>query len=431
MEGIEGPVIAGLDTHKREHSLCLLDGLGRKVFEGFFPADEKGYESVAEAIGDPGDCVVVGIECTMTYGAGICRHLVSKGYNVVEVLNPEKKGRRRAGEGKDDLGDAERAARAAIAGKHTSTPKAGDGWVEALRCLTVSRKAAVKSSTAAVNAVKSLITSAPEHVRKRFSDMGTKEMMASLSRKRTKSDVVEEGLFASLRSLALMWTECQKQADEAKGRMEELLEENAPALLAIDGCGPMSAAALAIAAGDNPDRMGSKHSFAALCGVSPVAASTAEKAVTRYRLNRGGNRQANCALYHIAISRMKNDERTKAYVTKRRADGKSMKEAQRCLKRYISNEVYRALLNPRDVPEQKGPALRELRTSLGFTQRNVAFLLGVNQACVSNMELGRKRGRELETRYEELLGKLSGRVGPAASSGLAKRRVAEKGLDRQ
>ena len=128
---------------------------------------------------------------------------------------------------------------------------------------------------------------------------------------------------------------------------------------------------------------------------------------------------------------MRNDERTKAYVAKRRADGKSVKETLRCLKRYISNEVYRALLNPRDVPEQKGPALRELRTSLGFTQRNVAFLLGVNQACVSNMELGRKRDRELETRYEELLGKLSDRVGPAASSGLAKRRAAEKGLDRQ
>lgn len=417
MEGIRGPVIAGLDTHKKEHSLCLLDGLGRKVFEGFFPADEKGYAAIADAIGDPEGCIVVGVECTMTYGAGVCRHLVAKGYNVVEVLNPEKKKKRRPGENKNDLEDAERAARTAIEGKYTSTPKAGDGWVEALRCLTVSRRAAVKASTAAVNAVKALLTSAPEHVKKQFSGMGTKAMMSSLSRKRTKKDVVEEGLFASLRGLALMWTECQKQADEAEGRMGELLEENAPALLAIEGCGPLSAAALAVAAGDNPDRMGSKHSFAALCGVSPVDASSAD--VKRHRLNRGGNRQANCALYRIAVSRMKNDERTKAYAAKRKTDGKSKKETLRCLKRYISNEVYKALLNPRDVPGQRGPALRELRISLGLTQGDVAPLLGVSQPNLSALELSKKKSRNLEMRYEELLNKLAKEEDPVASARFA------------
>ncbi|MGN0077374.1 MAG: IS110 family transposase [Coriobacteriales bacterium] len=425
MEGVIGPVIAGLDTHKKEHSLCLLDGLGRKVFEGFFPANERGYAAIAEAIGDPQGCIVVGVECTMTYGAGVCRHLVAKGYNVVEVLNPEKKRKRRPGDNKNDLEDAERAARTAIEGKYTSTPKAGDGWVEALRCLTVSRRAAVKASTAAANAVKALLTSAPEHVKKQFSGMGAKEMMTSLSRKRTKKDVVEEGLFASLRSLALMWTECQKQADEAKERMGELLEENAPALLAIEGCGPMSAAALAVAAGDNPDRMGSKHSFAALCGVSPVDASSAD--VKRHRLNRGGNRQANCALYHIAVSRLKYDERTKAYAAKRKADGKSKKETLRCLKRYISNEVYRALLNPRDVPEQRGPVLRELRISLGLTQREVAPLLNLSQANVSALELGRKRSRALEMRYGELLDNLAKQEDPVASARLAVEQNSRKG----
>ena len=128
MEGIRGPVIAGLDTHKKEHALCLLDGLGRKVFEGLFPADERGYAAVAEAIGEPGGCIVVGVECTMTYGAGLSRHLASKGYNVVAVLNPEKRRKRRPGEDKSDLEDAERAARSAIEGKYVSTPKAGDGF---------------------------------------------------------------------------------------------------------------------------------------------------------------------------------------------------------------------------------------------------------------------------------------------------------------
>ena len=409
MEGIKGPVIAGLDTHKKEHALCLLDGLGRKVFEGLFPADERGYAAVAEAIGEPGGCIVVGVECTMTYGAGLSRHLASKGYNVVEVLNPEKK-KRRPGEDKSDLEDAERAARAAIAGEHTSTPKAGDGWVEALRCLTASRRVAVKASTAAINAAKSLLVSAPEHVRRRYGRMGNAEMMASLSRKRTKRDVVEEGLFAALRSLALMWTECQRQAGEAEARMEAILRDNAPALLAIDGCAALTASALAVAAGDNPERMGSKHSFAALCGVSPVQASSGD--VKRHRLNRGGNRQANCALYQIVFSRMKHDESTRAYMEKRKAEGKSRKEAIRCLKRYVANEVYRALLSPKDVPEPKGPALRELRISLGLAQREVAPLLHVSQAKVSAIERAATRNPRFDRRYEEVLRQLAAQDDP-------------------
>ena len=409
MEGIRGPVIAGVDTHKKEHALCLLDGWGRKVFGGFFPASERGYAAVAEAIGEPESCVVVGIECTMTYGAGLSRYLVSKGYNVVEVLSPEKK-KRRPGEDKNDLEDAERAARAAIAGEHTSTPKAGDGWVEALRCLTASRRAAVKASTAAVNAAKGLLVSAPEHVRKQYGKMGNAEMMASLSRKRTKKDIVEEGLFAALRNLALMWTECQKQAGEAEARMEAILKDNAPSLLAINGCGVLTASALAVAAGDNPERMGSKHSFAALCGVSPVDASTGD--VKRHRLNRGGNRQANSALYQIVFSRMRHDGRTKAYMEKRKAEGKSRKETIRCLKRYVANEVYRALLNPKDVPEPKGPALRELRISLGLAQREVAPLLHVSQAKVSAIERTVTRSPRLEKRYEEALTQLAAQDDP-------------------
>ncbi|MGN0038138.1 MAG: IS110 family transposase [Coriobacteriales bacterium] len=417
MEDICGPVIAGLDTHKKEHSLCLLDGLGRKVFEGFFPASEKGYAAIAEAIGDPKDCIVVGIECTMTYGAGVCRHLVSKGYNVVEVLNPEKKRKRRPGESKDDLGDAERAARTAIAGKHTSTPKAGDGWVEATRCLMVSRRSAVKASTAATNAAKALLTSAPEHIRREYSGMGDEKMMASLSRKRTKKDVVEEALFAALRNLALMWTECQKQADEAKGRIAALMEEHAPALLAIEGCGPLTAATLAVAAGDNPERMGSKDSFAALCGTSPVEASSGD--VKRHRLNQGGNRQANCALHQIVISRVKHDERTKRYVEKRKAQGKSKKEILRCLKRYVANEVYKALLKPKDVPEPKGPELREIRLSLGLAQREVAPFLNASPSTVSDIELGKRRNLKLERKYEELLRGFASQEDPVASARLA------------
>lgn len=404
MEESRGLVVAGVDTHKKEHALCLLDGWGRKVFEGFFPANSKGYSEIAEAIGDPEDCIVVGIECTMSYGAGLCRHLTRKGFNVVEVLHPEKK-RRRRGSDKSDPEDAERAARAAVAGRYTSTPKSGDGWVKAARCLMASRKLAVKTCTAAVNVAKGLLTSAPEHIRAKYAEMGVESMMASLSRKRVKENCVEDALYASLRSLAGMWLESRKQADEAESRIAELVDENAPALVAIEGCGALTAAALAIAAGDNPERMGGKDSFAALCGTSPVETSSGE--VKRHRLNQGGNRQANCALHQIVLSRMKHDERTKAYMEKRKAEGKSSKEVKRCLKRYVANEVYRALMNPLDVPESQGFKLRELRKSLGLSQAEAASMLLTSRTVVSEIECGRKRHLKLEEQYCRALEKLA------------------------
>lgn len=132
-------VIAGVDTHKDVHVLCLLDGLGRKIRSGSFRADPEGYDRLAEAIGDPGSCLVVGVEGTASYGAGLTRRLVELGYNVVEVLRP-KRDKARPGEGKSDPLDAERAARKAASGRGCSVPKSQDGWVEAVRQLYVARR---------------------------------------------------------------------------------------------------------------------------------------------------------------------------------------------------------------------------------------------------------------------------------------------------
>lgn len=309
MEQARGPVVAGIDTHKKKHALCLLDGWGRKTFESFFSADEKGYAEIAEAIGNPEDCIVVGIEGTMSYGAGVCRYLVEKGYPVVEVLGPES-ARKKKGANKDDLKDAERAARTAIAGDHVSVPKSGSGWVEGVRALMAARRLAVKTSTAATNAVKALLVTAPEPVKAKYAGMDTESMMKSLSRKRTKEDPIQNALYDSLRSLARMWNEAREQVDALESEIEDLMNENAPALMAMEGCGAVTGAQLAITAGDNPERMKSKSSFAALCGVSPVEASSGEK--VRHRLNQGGDRQANCALTQIVLSRMQHDERTKS-----------------------------------------------------------------------------------------------------------------------
>ena len=142
-------VIAGVDTHKDVHVLCLLDGLGRKIWSGSFGADPEGYDRLAEAIGDPGSCMVVGVEGTASYGAGLTRRLVELGYNVVEVFRP-KRDKVRPGEGKSDPLDAERAARKAASGRGCSVPKSQDGWVEAVRQLYVARRLAVATSTSCV-----------------------------------------------------------------------------------------------------------------------------------------------------------------------------------------------------------------------------------------------------------------------------------------
>lgn len=169
--------------------------------------------------------------------------------------------------------------------------------------------------------------------------------------------------------------------------MKRVLEANAPALLTIYGCGTVSAAALAVAGGGNPERLRSEAEFASLCGVAPLLASSGK--TERHRLSRGGDRRANRALYQIAVTRMSHDQRTKDYVGKRKRDGESKKEAIRCLKRYIAREVFRALRSPLEI---KGPSwkdLRPARQTLGITLVEAGKALNVGFQRVSYAETGR------------------------------------------
>ena len=109
-------------------------------------------------------------------------------------------------------------------------------------------------------------------------------------------------------------------------------------LLSLYGVGVDSAAALLVAAGDNPERIRSEAAWAHLCGVAPIEASSGK--VTRHRLDRGGDRQANAALWRIVMCRMRNEPRTRAYVERRTAEGRSKLEIMRVLKRYVAREVY-------------------------------------------------------------------------------------------
>ena len=216
-------VIAGVDTHKDVHVLCLLDGLGRKIRSGSFGADPEGYDRLAEAIGDPGGCLVVGVEGTASYGAGLTRRLVELGYNVVEVLRP-KRDKARPGEGKSDPLDAERAARKAASGRGCSVPKSQDGWVEAVRQLYVARRLAVATSTSCVACAKSMLTTAPGALRERFRGCERpKDLMPLLARGRKAASALEESVLASLRSVAAVWKEARSQVESCDARIRALL----------------------------------------------------------------------------------------------------------------------------------------------------------------------------------------------------------------
>ena len=358
--------------------------------------------------------MVVGVEGTASYGAGLTRRLVELGYNVVEVLRP-KRDKARPGEGKSDPLDAERAARKAASGKGCSVPKSQDGWVEAVRQLYVARRLAVATSTSCVACAKSMLTTAPGALRERFRGCERpKDLMPLLARRRKAGDALEESVLASLRSVAAVWKEARSQVESLDARIRALLEANAPALLGVEGCGTTTAAALVVAAGDNPGRLKSEAAFSMLCGASPIPASSGK--TDRHRLNRGGNRQANWALYEIAIKRMAYDEGTKRYVARRTSEGKSRREAIRCLKRYIAREVYRVLMDPNpDGAAPEGPELAKMRKAMRVTQRQAAAELGLSAATLGHLEHGRRRSTKLERRYYELLCELKGAVPQTAS----------------
>lgn len=389
---VAGKRFAGVDTHAGEHALCVLDCLGRVELRAEFPADAAGYEALAAALGDPAGVACVGVEGTASYGAGLARHLLSAGFAVMEVLRPGRRGARR-GRGKSDPADAERAARQALAGEDLSEPKSQDGWVDSLRWLLAAREGAVRAATAAANRALGLLVTAPEGLRARWRGEPTEAVMRALSELADPADP----RLAALAAIGREWALARSDAASLEASMRGLLEEGCPALLTMPGCGPVSAAALAVAAGDNPGRMRSEASFAALCGASPVEASSGR--VARHRLNRGGDRAANAALHTIALNRERNDERTRAYVERRTAEGKSRREIRRCVKRYVAREAYRALTRPRDVPEHPGPALAAARRAAGVTQAAAAGALGCSPQALSALERGRRRSPALAARY--------------------------------
>ncbi|HET6659773.1 MAG TPA: IS110 family transposase [Rubrobacter sp.] len=345
-------VVLGVDTHLDFHVTVALDRLGRRLGEVKVPTTAEGYKRVLRWAKSFGSVRCAGIEGTSSYGAGLARHLKAAGIAVVEVERPKRRHLRRRG--KSDPIDAEAAARTVLAGQAAGEPKSGDGRAEMIRTLRSARQSAVKAKSQAANQLQSFVVTAPEQLRHRLRGLSTKELVATAARFRPGNDPedVEAATRFAMRSVARRYQVLSEEIAELDAHLHRLVAEAAPGLTSLQAIGTHHAATLLVLAGDNPERLNSEASFASLCGVSPVEASSGK--VVRHRLNRGGNRDANRALHMICVVRMGSDERTRRYVARRTAEGKSKWEIMRCLKRYIAREVYRVLLSSAAERPQSG-----------------------------------------------------------------------------
>ena len=235
--------------------------------------------------------------------------------------------------------DAEAAARAVLSGRATAIPKSGDGPVEAIRSLETAHESAVHDRVEAINQFKSMMFRAPNSFRDVFTTKTFHHQLNAAVRFRTThDDLVEQELRVALKMLAQRIRFLEGQIDDIESRLRPIIAEHYPALLGLHGVGPHSAAQLLIAAGDNADRLHSDAAFAKLCAACSQPASSGK--TVRYRLDRGGSRKANRALYRIVIVRMRHDEATRRYVARRVEEGKTKSEIIRCLKRFVAREIF-------------------------------------------------------------------------------------------
>ncbi|KGJ22933.1 MULTISPECIES: IS110 family transposase [Paracoccus] len=332
-------IVGGVDTHKDLHVAAVVDNHDRILGTSSFAATRQGYRQMLAWMRSLGQLQRVGIESTGSYGAGLLRFLQAAGIEVLEITAPDRQDRRRRGKN-DDL-DAQNAAHAALAGARTVTPRTRDGMVESLRVLKACRKTAVTARRVALQMIHNTIVCAPDILRDQLRHMTRMQLVRTLAAWRpdlTAYREVEAAYRISLKSLARRYIELHDEIADLDMMIKAIVEDLAPELVARNSIGHNGAAQLLLTAGDNPERLKSEASFAALCGASPVPASSGK--TVRHRLNRGGDRAANSALHIIAIGRLRTDEKTKTYVARRIAEGHSKLEAIRSLKRYIAREVF-------------------------------------------------------------------------------------------
>ncbi|MGH2688034.1 MAG: IS110 family transposase [Actinomycetota bacterium] len=344
-------VVIGVDTHKDRHAAVAVDGLGGRLGELFVDATIAGYAELVTWAEAHGRIVAFGVEGAGSYGIGLARFLRRYGIKAIEVCRPPRRQERRLA-GKNDTIDAEHAARAVLAGTATATPKLADGAVEAIRLVKIVRDTAVKAQSQAIITLKATSVTGSEELRAELKPLTDFALVTTCAAFDTADDLSDPGdaMRHALGSLARRWLELHEEIKVHTRHLKALTAAAAPKLTEAFGIGFDTAAELLVTAGDNTDRVRSEAAFAKLCGACPIPASSGK--TTRHRLNRGGNRQANAALYRAVIVRMRWHEPTIAYVTRRTKEGLSKKEIIRCLKRFLAREVFGLLPvpGPQNIP---------------------------------------------------------------------------------
>ncbi len=332
--------VIGVDTHADSHALALVERKTLRTQRSLtIPASRSGYRQALRLARRqaPGGCAWA-LEGSGSYGAGLAHFLSERGEQVLEVERPARAGRH--GRLKSDALDAERAARLLVQGAAGAEPRLGLE-TQALRPLFVAREGAVSACTQALNELRALLVTAPADLRERLQGLSEGALLSACSRLRggTK-DETRTACCLALRSLATRVRALRGEAKLLERELARRTEAIAPELLARRGVGPISAAALLVA-WSQPGRVRSEAAFARLAGVAPIPASSGK--VVRHRLDRGGDRRLNRALHTIVLSLRRTDPRTQAYVARRVAEGKSEREATRCLKRYLARSLFRML----------------------------------------------------------------------------------------
>jgi transposase len=354
-------VIGGVDSHADTHHAAALDQRGALLATKSFPTTTPGYRELLDWLCGFGRTDVVAIESTGSYAAGLVRYLREHEIPVVEVNQPHAHTRRRRG--KSDPIDAEMAARLFLAGKAKAIPKQTGGIVESIRLLHATRRSAVKARSAATVQLGEVIITAPQELRDQLACRETIRGKATLCRRlRPSTGELHRPSHAAkfaLRSIAQRIADLDQEIALLDRQLKQLVCTAAPRTIQLLGISTGHAGQLLITAGQNIDRLRGEPSFAALCGSSPVPASSGK--TTRHRLSYGGDRQANRTLHMIAVCRLRYCAHTRAYAQRRIAEGKTKPEIIRCLKRYIARETYHTLLADLTAL-QTAPAPRSVTT---------------------------------------------------------------------
>jgi len=331
-------LVIGVDTHRDTHALALVGAhTGEVICEFSISADPAGYRAALSQV-QRHQCGerTWALEGCGSYGAGLCRYLVGAGEHVVDAGLPEPGVRP-----KSDSLDAVRAARSVIARGHAAVPRA-DGPREVLRVLMLVRDGAIDIRRAALCQLRALIVSAPDGLREPLRVLPPQALLrrCAVLRPGAHADPVMSASALAMRALARRVLDVSAEARELERAIGAQVARIAPALLDELGVGPINAARLVLS-WSHPGRIHSEAAFARLGGVAPIPASSGQ--LVRHRLNRGGDRQLNYALHAIILVRKRLDPATRAYIERRVSEGKSRRDATRCLKRFLARHLFRVL----------------------------------------------------------------------------------------